>query len=441
MNANDTIIAISSAVGPAARLIVRLSGPASHPLVQGLSTGSPALEHAHAVHRQLNLHGLSVPATVYSFLAPRSSTGQDVVELHVPGSSFLAKRLVTILLQAGARQADAGEFTARAYFNGKLDLAAAEGVAAVIAAANRRELDAARKLLAGALAARLTPIMESLAQTLALVEVGIDFSDEDVTFLSRDQVCSQIRLASAALQQLLLESPRLERLSHEPRVALAGRPNAGKSTLLNALAGEDRAIVSDRAGTTRDALSARIRLPRGIVTMVDIAGLESATDSQDVIDIQMKHTAINEIESADIVVAVRAVDDPRPMIPLPREPALIALTKSDLRPGNESELQSPTSVRLSARDGQGIADFFRALDQLAFGTAAPEGTLALAARHVGEIENALTLLGRAEQQLDAGAEFVAFELRATLDALGAVLGTITPDDVLGRVFSTFCIGK
>jgi tRNA modification GTPase len=259
----STIAAISSSTGPASRMILRVSGPDAFELLRQLTPDAPGLPQAGAVRTCLAFCDMRVPAWIYAFTNPRSYSGEDLIEFHIPGNPLLAKILLSQLLAAGARAAEPGEFTARAYFNGRLDLAAAEGVASTIAASNEQELSAARRLFSGELTRRLAPIADSVAQTLALLEVGIDFSDEEVTFITGDEVAGRIADADRQLRQLLIESARFERLAHEPTVVLVGRPNAGKSTLINALAGRDRAVVSAIAGTTRDVLSAEVSLARG----------------------------------------------------------------------------------------------------------------------------------------------------------------------------------
>lgn len=439
MQTGQTIVAISSAVGAAARMIVRMSG-------------ERALSIATALGAQFNDEGgdatltevwPGVRAWVYCFRLGRSYTGDDLIEFHIPGNPMLARMVLDEVIGRGARLAEAGEFTARAYFNGRMDLTQAEGVAATIAAHSERELRAARQLLGGELARRLTPVMDALAQGLALVEVGIDFSDEDVTFLSAEQVRARCVEASGALGRILDESARFERLSHEPRLVLVGRPNAGKSTLLNALAGGVRAVVSNVAGTTRDAIWAEVRLGRGVVRVVDVAGLEevgsgpSADGSEeDEITRQMRERALGEVSQADGVVMVREMGDEREMVAVGRQADLVVCTKADL--GGPSD---GGALAVSALTGAGMEVLREKLDELAFGERVGDGGLALNSRHVAAIGEARLALERAVEAVELGPEVVAMELREALDALGGVLGKLSPDDLLGRIFSEFCIGK
>jgi tRNA modification GTPase len=355
--------------------------------------------------------------------------------------------LLDALVRQGARPADPGEFTARAYFNGRIDLTEAEGVAATIAATGEQELRAARQLLAGELARRLRPATDLIAETLALVEVGIDFSDEDVTFLSPADLADRAGCADGMLCDLLETSARFERLSHEPQVVLVGRPNAGKSTLLNALAGRERAVTSPIAGTTRDVLTAEVPLARGIIRLTDAAGLEEPADppAGDDIASQMRNNALRAVEAADVVILVQDVTADLPPLELPRPRDLVVLTKADLLPPGRNRLFEGPLV--SARDGTNLDRLRQQLDRLAFGDGAAGGvSLALNARHIQAVGDARAALGRAAERANAsgdggGAELVALELREALNALGGIVGMVTPDELLGRVFSAFCIGK
>lgn len=442
---SDTIAAISTAIGAAARMVVRMSGGRAVEIARGICPALPAAPSA-AV-REMTFAGLSFPALVYCFRAPRSSTGEDLVEFHIPGNPVIARILLDHLTAHSARPAEPGEFTARAYFNGRLDLAEAEGVAATIGASNAEELAAARRLLSGELARRLRPVMDLVADTLALTEVAIDFVDEDVTFLSEANFAARIASADAALGELLSHSARFERLAHEPAVVLVGLPNAGKSTLLNALAGRQRAVVSPVAGTTRDALSAEVSLPRGIIRVIDVAGMDEQLEAaaapsapQAQIDAQMQIRARHAIETADLIVHVQDLSNPAAAGKLPQKPDLTVGTKLDLVP-SQSLQHAGMDIAVSAVTGQNIPDLRDRLDTLAFGSPAPASAFALNARHVRCIEEAREALARAASQVNAGNELVALDLRAALDALGRIRGVITPDDLLGRIFSSFCIGK
>jgi tRNA modification GTPase len=474
----DTIAAISSSVGPAARMIVRMSGPGARDIASTLgiprdlltgmpispSPGTPGegwgggpspsahppastenplpipppayrerepeTPRASATRLTISFDGFTFPAWIYAFHAPHSYTGDDLIELHIPGSPLLASRLLDHLLKHGARAAEPGEFTARAFFNGRMDLSTAEGVAAIIGARNEQELQAGRQLMAGELARRLIPIMASLKQTLALVEVGIDFSQEDVTILAAAEQSARIAQVDADLQSLLESSSRFARMSHEPRVVLVGRPNAGKSTLLNALAGHDRAVVSPIAGTTRDALSACIALSRGYIHLTDVGGIEeiATTDS---IEQQMQSQAQRAIAEADFVILLKDATDTQLQLELPRNPDLIITSKLDLNPNVEG-------LAISAKSGQGMDRLIDELNSMCFASATGGG-LALNVRHVRAIESARAALARTTDIADG--ELIAADLREALDVLGSILGHVSADDVLGAIFSGFCIGK
>jgi tRNA modification GTPase len=436
MHPGYTIAAISSAVGPAARMIVRLSGGDARKIATLIQApGTP--DRPGVLHTRLFLRKLMIPAWVYLFHSPHSYTGEDVAEFHIPGNPLLARMLLDELIDRGARHAEAGEFTARAYFNGRLDLADAEGVAATIAANSDAALRAARQLRSGELARRLRPALDLLADTLALVEVGIDFTEEDVSFISRQDLRARVDHADRALQALLADCTRFELLTHEPRIVLVGRPNAGKSTLLNVLAGEERAVVSPVQGTTRDAIWSEVRLPRGMVRVVDVAGLDES--GGDDLLCKMRESAHRAIGSADVLVLVHDITDLRPPPQTPAKVDLVVHTKLDLHPSAQGK---PPRFAISAHSGEGIDELVRELDRLAFGQPSGGSVLALNARHVHAIETARQSLAAAGGVIDQqGMELIALELRDALDHLGEILGSIAPDDVLGRIFGSFCIGK
>ncbi len=441
MTTGDTIAAISSAVGSAARIIVRLSGSRAFEIAQHLCANiSPAPNKT--LQTRMAVGDLIFPACVYSFLNPRSYTGEDLIEFHIPGNPTLAKLVLEEIFRLGARPAEAGEFTARAYFNGRIDLTEAEGVAATIAAHSEQEMLAARQLLAGELARRLRPIMDLIAETLALVEVGIDFSEEDVTFLSVEQITRRVTDAEAMLLRLVAESSHFEQLTHEPRIVLVGRPNAGKSTLLNTLAGEKRAVVSPVAGTTRDAIWAEVTLARGIVRVVDVAGVgdEDLPEAADEIERQMRHRALRAVAKADVLVLVQEAQDARPRLKVNRSIDLTVISKADH--ATDEITDQDGEIRVSAHSGANVQRLRNRLDELAFGRPGQGSALALNTRHLQEIHQAGEALARLKSETSRmGPELMAVELRDALDALGRVLGSVSPDDLLGRIFSAFCVGK
>ncbi|MCC6240928.1 MAG: tRNA modification GTPase [Phycisphaerales bacterium] len=496
MITGDTIVALSSTPGPAARCIVRLSGPEAVRFVQQMIENPlPLAEFSSACRVAIRLEtknengpenksaaktgDLRVPGVwLYHFAASRSYTDEEVIELHLPGNPWLARQVLDRLIHAGARQAEAGEFTARAYFNHRIDLTRAEGVAAMVSAVSERQRRAARQLLAGELSDRLRPIREQIIQTLALLEVGIDFSDEDVTFIATDRLLERLTGAAAELQNLIDHSVRLERLSHEPTIVLVGQPNAGKSTLMNALAGHERAVVSDIAGTTRDVLSAEVDLPAGRVVLLDAAGIDfdnssvaplvdmnpsaAADQSSDrspqaAIERDMRSRSLRAIKQADVVVLV--IDGQNAVIPagfqqilaIEQSPDLIVLTKGDLVAGATNwplpcgaTLGAPAStpvLSVSALTGQGMEQLRHQLSSSAFGLTLADDVLALNARHVRAIQAAIHALELAGSAAADGTEMVALGLREALNELGSILGSVSPDELLGEIFSQFCIGK
>jgi tRNA modification GTPase len=430
----DTIVALSSAPGAAARAIVRLSGSSAVAIAGGIADDLPENPGSSRKGR-LKIGPFQIPGSLYFFRAPGSYTGEDLIEFHLPGNPLLCDRLIGRCVELGARLAEPGEFTARAYFNGKMDLTQAEGVAATITAMSERQLRAARQLLAGELARRITPIMDLLAETLALVEAGIDFVDEDITLISTDELAARISRAEMMLRELIDQSARFEPASNEPTVALIGRPNAGKSTLLNVLARFDRAIVSPIAGTTRDALSADAALPHGIVKIIDVAGLDESTAS-DEIQSQMQGRARRAAQSADILISVVEIGDNRPPVDVGRAADIRVRSKIDL--GGEIRAGE---LAVSAIASRGLDELRKTLDKIAFGDHGGPATLTLNGRHMQAIDATRAALELARAESSSGHEWIALHLREAIDQIGQIIGAVSPDELLGKIFSKFCIGK
>lgn len=429
MSQDDVIAAIATPLAPCPRIIVRISGRKTWRVVQSLLASGEVKAGVSRLH--LTVEGMSVPALAICYPEGHGYTTEESAELHLPGNPLLAQMVLEALYEAGARPAEPGEFTARAFLHGRLDLTEAEGVAATIHSTNQRELDAARRLQSGELTRRLRPVVDALVETLALVEAGIDFAEEDIRFITTPELLERVATASHVLDELMEGSARLESLSHEPTIVLCGRPNAGKSTLLNALARKQRAIVSPMPGTTRDLLSAEIELPRGMVRMIDTAGLEQSCPVAGSIQRQMQERAMQAVERADVLVLV--VERGDAAMAISRQPDLVVMSKCDLG-------AVAGQFCVSALTGQGLDDLRTRLDELAFASTAGE-VLALNARHIRQIGIALQELAQLKQAQDLTGELVAEHLRYAVDALGEISGVVSPEDVLAKIFSGFCIGK
>ena len=474
---NDTIVAIASAAGPAARTIVRLSGPwaltlAGDAVAEELANlpgfrAMPAVLRLHQSFGRLRTVSevepplrMELPCRVYLFRAPRSYTRQDVVELHVPGE-VVGRLLVGELVRAGARPAQPGEFTARAFFNGRLDLARAEAVADIIDAEADAQLRSAVGVLEGALGRVCLPAAEALTEALALVEASIDFAEDGVELRPPDELAAQVDRAAARLEEALAAAGRWTPALAEPRVAIAGRPNAGKSSLLNALSGADRAIVSALAGTTRDVLSAPARLADGReVLLLDAAGLQDHADEL----WQAAHRAARQaLASAEAVLFV--ADAPAANWPaeaallaevaaLNRRAALVVLAAKcdqpyDATPPAElARRHGADMLAVSSHTGVGL-DELRALLARRLEAPSADGGQAILlhdrqreALHAaaGSAERAAGLLASADAVADV-AELAAVELRQALAALGQITGQVATEEVLAAIFARFCIGK
>lgn len=446
MQANDTIAAIATAAGAGGIGIVRLSGPQARRIARTL--GGRALVPRHAHH--LSFHdgrGERIDDGIgLYFRAPRSYTGEDVVELQVHGSPVLLARLLRRCLELGARAARPGEFTERAFLNGKLDLAQAEAVADLIAAGSDAAARAARRSLDGEFSRRVEAVAEQLTALRVWVEAALDFPEEEIDFLAAPELQRRLCAVQEALARLRADAGRGKRLLDGLHAVLVGAPNAGKSSLLNALAGEDRAIVTAIAGTTRDLLRESIEIDGVRLTLVDTAGLH---DGGDGIEAEGIRRARTELARADLALAV--LDDARPAealalaTELQSAPAILWLhNKCDLRGEAPRREQREDGVHLwlSARSGDGLSLLHRELRRLAGGDAAQDGGFSARQRHLDALRRGQDALHQAAAQLAAGqGELAAEELRRVQGALGEITGVVDAEALLGRIFAGFCIGK
>jgi tRNA modification GTPase len=477
MDTSAVILAVASPPGRSWRGIVRVSGAHTFDLLgphvelgalNGVARASVRLPlgtedqpranvparatRDRGTHRaRLRVDGLEVACLAVIFPAPGSYTGQDAVELQLPGNPDLLERVIDALIESGrgrgldARRAEAGEFTARAFLNGKMSLTQAEGVAAIIAARSDAQLRAGRLLTSGALGGLARELADDLAAALALVEAGIDFTDqEDVIAVTPPALHRRLARLRDRIQDQLDRSVGSEQLQALPWVVLTGEPNAGKSTLFNALLGRTRAVVSATAGTTRDVLVEPLSIDTAHgpaeVMLVDLAGSASGESA---LDRKTQAAAREAIERADLALHCVPVDETAP--DLAEGNRLVVRTKTDRGGAIASE------PAVSARTGHGLdalrAAIARRLADRAVSLAAD--AMALRPRHEAALRSAARSLAEAtalvapsrDQRHLPQPELVAAAMRTGLDDLGRLAGDVTPDDILGRVFSTFCVGK
>lgn len=450
----DTIAAIATPPGRGGIGIVRLSGPRAHDIAQALAQREKSLpprQALYAVFRDEQGDAID-EGLLIAFNGPQSFTGEDVVELQGHGGAVVMDLLLRRVLALGARMARPGEFSERAFLNDKLDLAQAEAIADLIDAGSAQAARSALRSLSGLFSEKVQVLVEGLIHLRMYVEAAIDFPDEDVDFLSDGHVEKELRQLQAQLADVQAQARQGALLREGMQVVIAGRPNAGKSSLLNALAGFDAAIVTDIAGTTRDVLRQHIQIDGLPLHIIDTAGLRETTD---VVEQEGVRRALREVEKADRVLFVFDASQPGDPLqqaaefftPLPApEKLLLVANKIDL-PGRISRediaARGYTLMALSALTGEGLQPLRETL-KAAVGFASGEsGLFSARRRHLDALEKAGQAMAVALQQLlhQAAGELVAEDLRMAQNALSEITGEFTPDDLLGRIFSSFCIGK
>ena len=437
--AHDTIAAIATAAGRGAIGVVRLSGPGVAKVASAVLGRLPEPRIA-TLSRFRDARGDPVDEGIaLYFPAPHSYTGEPVLELQGHGGAMVLQALLGACLDAGARLAEPGEFTRRAFLEGKLDLAQAEAVADLIDAASREAARSALRSLTGEFSTAVAGVADQLVELRALTEAMLDFPEEEVDSLHRDDAALRLARVRSALEQLLAKSRSGSLLRSGIHVVLAGRPNVGKSSLLNRLAGEERAIVTPIAGTTRDALREPIQIDGVPLVVVDTAGLHASSDVIERIGIERAQL---EIERADLVLAVHEAGRAAAVLEgLPAEVSRIDVyNKVDLAPGFRPPAGPHRSLAVSAKNGDGIDALRRAILEVAGWGSAGESVFLARERHLRAFEVARTHLEAAAGELQRP-ELFAEELRLAHQALASVTGEFTADDLLGEIFGRFCIGK
>ncbi|RDV37520.1 tRNA uridine-5-carboxymethylaminomethyl(34) synthesis GTPase MnmE [Bradymonadaceae bacterium TMQ3] len=454
-----TIAAIATPAGSGGVGIVRISGGHAERILEQMVPGWPSSHPTHLMRlsRIVDTAGeLIDEALAVIMRGPRSYTGDDVVELQCHGGPIVLRRVLDRALELGARIAEPGEFTRRAFLNGRLDLTQAEAVADLVNATT----DAAHRLalehLQGSLGEEIRGIVESLTVAAVLIEAALDFSHEEHVYqIERDEIGERIDGASARLQQLRAKFDQGRRQREGVRVVILGATNAGKSTLFNTLHGTDRAIVTEIEGTTRDFLEEEIQLEGVALRLIDTAGLRETEDRVEAIGIERSRELG---ERADLLL--RVIDRSRPLRAEEREalhedlrsgrPTLLICNKSDLPDGRSPEDQAlcarfthRVDCALGASPPLGTDALIDRLSTLARELTSGEGVLLSRARHLQGVVAAIDALARARQALEMEMEheLIAIDLREALDALGDITGKVRTDDILQRIFSEFCVGK
>jgi tRNA modification GTPase len=461
---NDTIVAVSSPpLGE--RAIVRISGPNTLDILQQIFEPTITKEKKGgliAASVKINVE-LRIDAQLYLFLTPHSYTGDTLAEIHIYTNPSVTGVLLEGLLSKGLRMAGPGEFTARAYLNGKIDLAQAEAVNEIVVSSNRFQLAAAEKLLSGRLAETTEKICSELMDCLSLIEAGLDFSSEDIEFLTESEAVQRLSDVKRELERLLAGSIACESTLDLPAVGIAGVPNAGKSSLLNKLMACERSIVSPERKTTRDVLANVLTLRNCRCVLFDCAGL--MVKAENILDELAQQAAVKSLQDSSIVVfcvdisksdwaediLIHGLIEPKVLIPIATKSDLLSETILANRITRLNKLFSIDFLPTSAQTGIGLEQLHNTIDEKLIetalgsgrrGTAGQEASLiALTARHRQAVTDAIENLGQALNELQAGNEEVtAMLLRAAYQSISDIQQHID-EEILERIFSRFCIGK
>ncbi|MBE01623.1 tRNA uridine-5-carboxymethylaminomethyl(34) synthesis GTPase MnmE [uncultured Marinobacter sp.] len=451
----DTIAAIATAPGRAGVGIVRVSGARARDIARGMLGFDPRPRHAH-YGPFLDGDGQLIDEGIALFFPnPHSFTGEDVLELQGHGGPVILDLLLREVCRRGARLARPGEFSERAFLNDKLDLAQAEAIADLIDSSSEQAARCAVRSMQGVFSRQVEDLVEAVTHLRMYVEAAIDFPEEEIDFLADGKVASDLHALIGRVEGILTEAQQGSILREGMKVVIAGRPNAGKSSLLNALAGREAAIVTPVEGTTRDVLREHIHIDGMPLHVIDTAGLRENADEVERIGIARAREEILRADRILLMVDASTTTETDPhalwpefMGPLPETvPVTVIRNKVDLTGEgigirDEAGPGAPL-IRLAARTGQGVDLLRRHLKQCMGFASTNEGGFLARRRHLDALERARDALLRGQEQLQGygAGELLAEDLRAAQDALGEITGRVTPDDLLGRIFSSFCIGK
>ena len=442
----ETICALATAIGQSGIGVIRVSGPLSKIISKKILHIELKPRHAFYGPFYDNEDNTIDKGVAIYFPGPNSYTGEDVVEFQGHGGMSVMRKLLETALIFGARLSEPGEFSKRAFLNGKMDLVQAEAVQDLIQSSSDESALSAVRSLTGEFSEKINHLLSELTSLRVFVEATIDFSDEEIDFLESHQVSTKLQNLKDLLASILESANQGAILRDGLHVAIAGKPNAGKSSLLNALTKQPSAIVTDIAGTTRDVLKETIHVDGMPLHIIDTAGLHN---SEDIIEQEGIRRAYTEINNADVVLLVFDTKDELPdfsILPdlVKNKPIICIRNKIDLlnTKSEVNKLDNQLEVCLSAKNGDGVDLLRKALAQFAGLNSGGEGVFLARKRHIDSIDQTLIYIDSAIEQLEGGAsELVAEDLRQAGMSLGQITGEFSSDDLLGEIFSSFCIGK
>lgn len=452
---NNTIVALSTPPGRGAIAVIRLSGPEAISMVEKIFRGKKLSEQSsHTLHHGYIMNGETEldEVVIGIFRAPNSYTKEDVVEISSHGSNFIAQKIIQLLIQNGVKAAKAGEFTLRAFLNGRMDLSQAEAVADLIASDSESSHRAALNQMRGGFSSEIKKLREELIHFASLIELELDFAEENVEFANRDRLKELLSRLTSHVSWLKSSFRLGNVIKHGVTTVIAGRPNAGKSTLLNALLNEERAIVSEFPGTTRDAIEEVININGILFRLIDTAGIREATDVIERLGVEKTMEKIRQSAIVIYVFDVREMsrDDliyDLSRLPLKEIPVIAVGNKIDGEvSGNfETEYSSVENLLFISAKEKTYVELLR--EKLVFMVLLDEQlgdkTIVTNARHYDALMNTNQALDDVLHSLESGTsqEFFVADIRRALNALGEITGEVTTDDILGTIFSKFCIGK
>lgn len=447
---NSTIAAVATAPGEGAIAVIRISGPQTIPIAAAIFSGPVATYTTHTAHygNILSASGEVLDSVLLLVMkGPRSYTGEDTVEISCHGGSLVTRRVLERIFEAGARPAEPGEFSLRAFLNGKIDLAQAEAVQALIAAKSELALDQATRQLAGALSHTISAFQKELTNIAAILEAWVDFPEEGLEFAAFDELTERLLVVRTQMESLQATFHEGKILHEGVSLCLLGAPNVGKSSLMNALLGKERAIVTNIAGTTRDVLEDDLRLGGLHVKLLDTAGIRETEEVVEQEGIRRSRQAMME---ADVVLLVldasRALsaEDRALLDAVPKSKTVLVWNKIDVARDTE-EIAWPLQVRISAKERRGLDELRSAVHRVLWKDGLPnKSEVAITKlRHYTALQGAIQAVSAVIDGLRrrVSAEFVAADMRTALSELGTIIGTNVTEDILTNIFSQFCLGK